>query len=92
MSMNTMIKKGFCLVFAFCLPLSILALDLNDLRLNWYNELTGYPYDPEVIEIKNKITSLTSAGKKQWDAMIKDSGRSRLWNDLSYGSSADITE
>lgn len=24
--------------------------------------------------------------------MIKDSGRSRLWNDLSYGSSADITE
>ena len=50
-----MIKKGFCLVFAFCLPLSILALDLNDLRLNWYNELTGYPYDPEVIEIKNKI-------------------------------------
>ena len=50
-----MIKKGFCLVFAFCLPLPILALDLNDLRLNWYNELTGYPYDPEVIEIKNKI-------------------------------------
>ena len=64
MSMNTMIKKGFCLVFAFCLPLPILALDLNDLRLNWYNELTGYPYDPEVIEIKNKITQFDFGRKK----------------------------
>ena len=92
MRRNTMIKKGFCLLFMFCLPFFVMALDLNNLRLNWYNELTGYPYDPTVAKIKTKIASLTSSGQKQWDSMIKDSERSKLWDDLSYSSSADITE
>lgn len=90
---SVIIKKVLNLLFfLICFPFPTWSLDLNDLRLKWYNELTGYPYDLEISEIRTKITSLTSTGQKQWDAMIKDADRSRLWDDLSYSTSADITE
>ena len=90
---SSIMKKGLNLLFLFfCFPFSMWSLDLNSLRLNWYNELTGYPYDSEITEIETKIVSLTSTGQKQWDAMKKEADRSQLWSDLSYSTSADITE
>ena len=90
---SSIMKKGLNLLFLFfCFPFSMWSLDLNSLRLNWYNELTGYPYDSGITEIETKIVSLTSTGQKQWDAMKKEADRSQLWSDLSYSTSADITE
>lgn len=69
------------------------SVDFALLRSRIYGDLTGYTYDVNDTDIKTKITSATQNAKAKQNAFISgDNGRATIWPDLTFVSSADITE
>ena len=66
---------------------------LDDLRSRWQQMLIGgASIDPTIPQVASRLTSIQSAGQRQWSSMQKASGRASLWTDIASTTiSADVS-
>lgn len=81
------------LSYAMAVPSLAWSGVMDSLQAKWAGMLTGWPYNPSDPDVAARITSINNSGNNAWrNNFVKDTaGRTKLWTDISYTSSADIT-
>lgn len=86
-------KMIICLLsLVVLIPCKAQGVNFQELREKVFARQTGIPYNENSAIIKNQLQKRTTSATTSWNNLIKTADRTTLWSDISFSTSADITE